>query len=179
MEHDAALEQLRHAVEIAPSSAHAHFNLGDASMWCGRCDEALVHLDRALRLDPNDHGVFLTIRGVTLWMMGELREARAALNSAITRNPAYAWAHGALASVQADCGEMEAARVAAATARRLNRRFSLSFAEHVLPFRMPEHRRRKLEGWRAAGMPEHEAPGGRPGTPRQWIGDDGMSISSG
>ena len=76
MEHDAALEQLRHAVEIAPSSAYAHFNLGDASMWCGRCDEALVHLDRALRLDPNDHGVFLTIRGVTLWMMGELREAR-------------------------------------------------------------------------------------------------------
>ena len=156
MEHDAALEQLRHAVEMAPSSAYAHFNLGDATMWCGRCDEALVHLDHALRLDPNDHGVFLTIRGVTLWMMGELEEARAALTSAITRNPDYAWAHGALASVQADCGEMEAARVAAATARRLNRRFSLSFAEHVLPFRMPEHRRRQLESWRAAGMPKHE-----------------------
>jgi tetratricopeptide (TPR) repeat protein len=56
MQHEAALEQLRRAVTISPSSAYAHFNLGDASMWCGRCEEALAHLDRAMRLDPNDHG---------------------------------------------------------------------------------------------------------------------------
>jgi tetratricopeptide (TPR) repeat protein len=159
------LEHLRHAVELAPSSAYTHFNLGDATMWCGRCDEALAHLDRALKLDPNDHGVFLTIKGKTLWMMGELREARAALDSAITRNPMYAWAHSTLIGVLVERGDIEAARIAAATARRLNRRLSLSFAQSVLPFRMPEHRRRELEAWRAAGMPRYEAPGGRPVPP--------------
>jgi len=109
--------------------------------------------------------VFLTIRGLTLWMMGELREAQAALDSAITRNPTYAWAHGALVGVHVERGDIEVARVAAATARRLNRRFSLSFAQDVLPFRMPEHRRRELDAWRAAGMPQYEAPGGRPVPP--------------
>jgi DNA-binding SARP family transcriptional activator len=161
MEHEAALEQLRHAVSIAPASAYAHFNLGDASMWCGRCDEALAHLDRALKLDPNDHGVFLTIQGKALWMSGDLRRAQAALESAITRNPGYGWAYGALATVLAERGDLEGARDAAVTARRLNRRFSLSFAERVLPYRSADQRRRVVEAWRAAGMPQHEAPGGR------------------
>jgi DNA-binding SARP family transcriptional activator/Flp pilus assembly protein TadD len=161
MEHEAALEQLRRAVTISPSSAYAHFNLGDASMWCGRCEEALAHLDRAMRLDPNDHGFFLTIRGMALWMTGELRESQAAFDSAITRNPSYAWAHGGLAVVHFERGDLDAARQAAATTRRLNRRFSLSFAREVLPFRVAAHRQRAVDAWGAAGMPEEEAPGGR------------------
>lgn len=165
MQHDAALEELRQSVAIAPGSAYTHFNLGDATMWCGRWEEALAHLDRAFALDANDHGVFLTIQGTALWMSGELRAAHRALSRAITRNPTYAWAHSELSVVQVELGDIAAARASAATARRLNRRFSLSFAEHVLPFRVPEHRRRTMEGWRVAGMPQHEAPGGLPVSP--------------
>jgi adenylate cyclase len=156
MEHEPALEHLRHAVEIAPSFAYAHFHLGDASMWCGRCDEALAHERRALDLDQNDHGMFLTIRGMAQWMKGDLREAHASLTSAITRNPDYAWAHSALVAVNVERGEIEAARHCCAVACRLNRRFSLSFVEHVMPFAQPDHRRRNIEAWRIAGMPEAE-----------------------
>ncbi|HXD41223.1 MAG TPA: BTAD domain-containing putative transcriptional regulator [Ramlibacter sp.] len=169
MEHEEALEQLRHAVEIAPSFAYAHFHLGDAAMWCGRCDEALAHESRALDLDQNDHGMFLTIRGFALWMMGQLGEAQAALDSAITRNPTYAWPHGALVAVHAERGDLDAARAAAATARRLNRRFSLSFAERVMPFAQAGQRRRMVEAWRIAGVAPFEPTAGLPvaGDPRQ------------
>jgi DNA-binding SARP family transcriptional activator len=160
MEYEPAFDHLKHAADIAPSFAYPYFHMGEASMWCGRCDEALAHLSRALELDHNDHGMFLTIRGLALWMMGEQREAQVALNSAITRNPTYAWPYGGLVASYAECGELKLARDAAITARRLNRRFSLSFAEHVMPFRNPEHRRRHVEAWRAAGMPQDEAPGG-------------------
>lgn len=57
MEHDAAIELLRSAVALEPGSAYAHFHLGEGAMWCGRADEALAHMDRALRLDANDHGI--------------------------------------------------------------------------------------------------------------------------
>jgi DNA-binding SARP family transcriptional activator len=157
MEYERSLEHLRRALEIAPGFAYCHFHLGEASMWCGRSDEALAYEARALEIDPNDHGMFLTIRGLALWMKGDLREAHASLTSAMTRNPDYAWAHSALVAVHVERGDIQAARDSCAIARRLNRRFSLSFAEHVMPFAQPDHRRRKLEAWRIAGMPECES----------------------
>jgi len=162
MEHDAALEQLRLGLAIEPESAYAQFNLGDALMFCGRCEEALAHLDQALKLDANEHGVFLTIQGQALWMMGRLREAQKTLGSAVRRNPTYAWAHGALATVHFERGDPEGARDAAAIARRLNGRFSVSFVGQVMPYRIAEHRQRMVKAWSAAGMPQCETPGGVP-----------------
>jgi TolB-like protein/tetratricopeptide (TPR) repeat protein len=161
-QHAAALEHFRHAVELAPQSAYAHYNLANAAAWSGRCDEAMPHLDRALELEPNDNGLFLTVRGYALWVMGKAQEAKAALGSAITRNPTHSWAYGQLAAVHVELGDLQAAREAASAGRRLNRRFSLSYAERALPFRIPVHARRMLEAWRVAGMPQDEALGGLP-----------------
>jgi protein O-GlcNAc transferase len=155
-EHEAALELLRHAVALAPDSAYAHFHLGEAEMWCGRGGQALVHMDRALRLDANDHGLFLAVRANTLWTLGEHEASRAAALRAMTRNPGYAWPHGTLAAVLVEQGEGDAAQLAAVTACRLNRRFSADFAERVMPYRLAEHRQRMVRAWRSAGMPEHE-----------------------
>lgn len=148
---------LRGAVELAPAAAYGHFHLGEWAMWCGRSQEALAHLDRALALDANDHGVFLTIRGLAMWRGGELESARRALASAITRNPGYAWAHGAMATVLSETGEAASARQAAATARRLNPRFSVDFAARILPLAEPATRERFVRAWRLAGMPTRES----------------------
>lgn len=156
MEHDAALEELHRAVALGPQSAYAHFHLADAAMWCGRCDESIAHVSRALTLDPNDHGMFLTIRGYALWMLGEHRGAQAALTSAITRNPDYLWAYNGLTVVHYEQGDLRPARDAVAKACSLNRRVSLSFVRDVLPFRDPAQRTRMLAACEAAGMREHE-----------------------
>ncbi len=156
MEHEAALEQLQMAVALAPGAAYAHFHLADAAMWCGRCDESLAHVNIALALDPNDHGMFLTIRGYALWMVGEHRGAQAAFTSAITRNPAYLWPHSGMAAVHYELGDLRSARNAVATACSLNRRVSLSFVRNVLPFRVTAHRERLLAACAAAGMRSDE-----------------------
>jgi len=156
MEHEAALEELQRAVTLGPESAYAHFHLADAAMWCGRCDQSLAHISRALALDPNDHGMFLTIRGYALWMLREHHDARAALTSAITRNPAYLWPHNGLAGVHYELGDLRSARDSVERACSLNRRVSLSFVRDVLPFRMPAHRERLLVACEAAGMRPHE-----------------------
>jgi len=156
MEHEAALDQLQRAVALAPGAAYAHFHLAEAAMWCGRCDESLAHVKIALALDLNDHGMFLTIRGLALWMVGELRAAQAAFASAITRNPAYLWPHYGLAAVHYELGDVRSARNAVTTACSLNRRASLSFVRNVLPFRVATHRQRLLAACEAAGMRSHE-----------------------
>ena len=142
---------------MTPGAAYAHFNLGEATMWDGNFDDALLHVRRALRLDPNDSGIFVTVEGITLFCMGDLAAARQTLASAIVRNPTYAWPHAALAALLVESGNLGEARESAATARRINRRFSLDFAAHVLPIRGAELRARFVEDWRAAGMPEREA----------------------
>jgi tetratricopeptide (TPR) repeat protein len=134
------------------------FHLGDALVWCGRPEESLACVDRALKLSPNDNGVFLTIRGMAQWMQGEAGHARTSFESAIRRNPSYPWAHGMLAVVHCEAGDRAAARHEAHAGRRFNRRFSLQFAERVMPFLLPEHRERFVEAWRAADMPDEEAP---------------------
>lgn len=149
-------QHLQQAVALAPAYAYMHFHLGEWTMWCARPDESLSHLDRALRLDPNDHGVFLTVRGLALWQAGDADGAGAVLASALRRNPAYPWAHGALAVVQHEAGDLGAARRSAEIARRLNRRFSVDHAERALPWLRAEERTRFVAAWRAAGLPEHE-----------------------
>lgn len=155
-EHDAALEQFRVAVALEPGYSWAHFHLADALMWAGQCDEALAEASRALALDQNDHGMFLTIRGFAFWMIREYRAARLALHSALTRNPGYFWPALMLAVVDAEEGNLPAATAAAAAARGRRPGFSVSYAEHVLPFRMAGHRRRMVEALRACGMPQDE-----------------------
>jgi DNA-binding SARP family transcriptional activator len=162
MEHKAALEQLHMAVALGPQAAYAHFHLADAAMWCGRLDESLAHVSRALALDPNDHGMFLTIRGYALWLAGQHRDARAAFTSAVTRNPAYLWPHNGLTAVHYELGDLRSARDAVVTACSLNRRISLAFVRDVLPFRVPAHRARLLAACEASGMRPHEVPMGGP-----------------
>src|SRR5262245_16629161 len=48
-----AIEPLRRAVALRPSSAGAHHNLGQALMLLNRADEAVAEYELALRADPN------------------------------------------------------------------------------------------------------------------------------
>ena len=49
-----AIPHLARAVEIAPSNAKAHANLGAVLANEGRVSEALPHFERALELNPGD-----------------------------------------------------------------------------------------------------------------------------
>lgn len=156
MKHDAAIRQLQYAVGLAPDSAWAHFHLAEGLMWDGQYDQALQHVRRALQLEANDHGVYLTTEGFTLFFMGDLLAARVALTRALTRNPHYSWAFGFLAAVYVEMDDVALAREAALGARRLGRRVSLDYARKVLPIRLDTQRQRLVRDWRRAGMPAHE-----------------------
>ncbi len=157
IKHDAAIRQLQHAVGLAPDSAWTHFHLADGLMWDGQYDQSLWHARRALQLEPNDHGVYLTVEGVTLFFIGDLPAARVALSRALTRNPNYTWALGFLAAVHVEMGDLALASEAALRARQLGKRLSLNYARTALPIRLDNQRQRLVKAWQRVGVPAHEA----------------------
>lgn len=156
MQYEAATAQLRTAFNLAPGSAYVNFHFGDVLMWSGSYDAALRHVRRALEIEPDDHGLFLTIEGMTLYFMGELAAAQGVLERAITRNPTYPFALSVMAAVQVEAGNLASAREAASRACRFNRRLSLHYARQQLPIRAPDQRERLAQDWHRAGVPLHQ-----------------------
>lgn len=156
LRHDEAIAHLQRAVALAPGHAYTHFHLGDALTWSGRPDEASPLLDCALRLDPNDHGVFLTLCGLSRWMAGDAAQSSLLLDRAVRRNPSYCWSYGVQVVLHHEAGAPALARRAAVAGRRMNRRFSVQFASEALPFLRDEHRQRYCAAWRASGLPEED-----------------------
>ncbi len=157
-DYEAALDELERARAGLPQSPYSYSSLAEAHMRCGQHDEALRLTARALEMEPNDRGVFLTLEGFTRYLRGELGLARVALESAVTRNPRFCPAFGVLAAVLADLGELSAARATAQHAARDNYRVSLDFARRVMPLRDAASRQRLVCAWRLAGAAEHDKP---------------------
>ena len=156
MKHDAAIQQLQYAVSLASDSDWTHFHLAEGLMWDGQYDLALRHVRRALQLEDNDHGVYLTVEGFTLFFMGDLLAARVALTRALTRNPYYSFALGFIAAVFAEMDDVALAREAVLRACQFDNRLSLDYARKVLPIRFDTQRQRLVKDWRRAGMPAYE-----------------------
>ncbi|HTX49785.1 MAG TPA: TIR domain-containing protein [Caulobacteraceae bacterium] len=53
-EHDAALDEATRAVTLNPNLAYAHYRLGQVLIFSGRPAEAIVPIERTLRLSPYD-----------------------------------------------------------------------------------------------------------------------------
>ncbi len=53
-EHALAVPDHLLAIDLNPSSAWAHYGLGAAAVFSGHAEEAIRHLERAIRLSPRD-----------------------------------------------------------------------------------------------------------------------------
>ncbi len=166
MEHEAAMQQLHMAVSTGQDSAYAHFHLAEGFMWVGHTDQALMHIQTALQLEPNEYGLFLTVEGWTQYLAGDLQAAHQTLVRAMVRNPNYPWSPAAMVAVEVERGDLDSARHLADRAQRLNRRMSLDFAQRVMPIRQDAQRQRLVENWRMAGFPQREAGLAQPARPK-------------
>ena len=77
------------AVEVDPSVAAAHVNLGNARRLLGRRDEALASYERALHLQPG-HTRALKGRGLLLWRAIGPRKSLAVYEELLAIEPDYA-----------------------------------------------------------------------------------------
>ncbi len=154
--HDEAIAEIGKGLALTPASSWNHMHLGDATIHAGLHGEGIGKVRRAVAMETNDFGTFLVVEGLGLYLLGDLQGARASLEHALRRNPAYSFTLGLLAAVLADLGETSAAQAMGQEACRANQRFSIEFAERGQPLRRDEDRERLVRAWRLAGMPERE-----------------------
>jgi tetratricopeptide (TPR) repeat protein len=90
-----AIERDRMIVQAVPRSAEARNNLGGALLMGGATDEAIGHLQEALRLDP-DHAQAHSNLGVALARRNRLEEAIAHHREALRLDPSQKQAYSNL-----------------------------------------------------------------------------------
>jgi tetratricopeptide (TPR) repeat protein/xanthosine utilization system XapX-like protein len=103
-----AIEQLRKAIQMDPTSAEAHADLASMLENQRQVAEAIEHYRQAIRLKPNSTKAHYNL-GIILTKRGELEEAIEHLSKAVETDPLDADIHYDLALVLAMKGHIEEA----------------------------------------------------------------------
>ncbi|MCV0405374.1 MAG: hypothetical protein K5872_04000 [Rhizobiaceae bacterium] len=92
---DDSIRSLRKAIELNPSFAFAHRQLGTTLYLCGRPSEAVGPLQTGTRLSPNDQHLFVNFGelGMVSLMLGDPKGAIDYAAHSLMLRPAYWYAH--------------------------------------------------------------------------------------
>jgi hypothetical protein len=153
--HDSAVLELGKAIELNPSFAQAHYALSMALATGGRPEEALPHIELAMRLSPQDpyFGQFLVRRAEACLFLGRLEEAVEAAERSL-REPNIQWSRWAiLAAAQAHLGKLKEARNSIEALQILRPGIDLAFARDYWPIADAKALEYLMDGLRRAGLP--------------------------
>lgn len=155
-EHQPALIELFKARELNPNFALTHFGLGFTLVWFGRTEEALEHLDRAIRQSPNDpiRWSFEMMKGTALWWMGRNEDAIGTLAQARRHPNASFWPSAAAAVAYIDMNNRPAAEKAVDEAVEKRPGLTVAAVDKMFAAAAEELRARFLENLRLARLPE-------------------------
>lgn len=150
----AAIINYGRAVDLSPNFAYAHSLLGVANAYGGNADLGLVHIDKAMKLSPQDTFIdkFHLYRSVAYFQSGDYEMAAAAAIASIELKPEHASSHMFLAAAQALAGERELAQKALKSFRQLVPNASVSVIEGNIAYTNSDDRKRMVDGLALAGL---------------------------
>jgi len=157
-EYDAAIAELRTAIDLNPSLALAHYGLALTLMLAGKPGDAIPEYDTAMRLSPRDPLIwaFFSSRG---WARLSLRDYEAAVEDAqrAIRHPTVQFnVYAVLASALAHLGRREEAKVALDKLLEINPDFSpyvfLTAFSPLNPGALRPLHKTWIDGLRKAGL---------------------------
>jgi adenylate cyclase len=148
-----AVAEFQNAVALNPNFAFAHTHLGLALCFLGRSQEALVELDMAERLSPRDFqaGLNNVARAIACFIDGRYGDGVHFARTATRQDPDSAGAHHLVVVNCALAGEIEEAREALQTLKRLEPNLALETLDMAVYVR-DEDRRRYFEAFRLSGL---------------------------
>lgn len=155
-QHEAAILAADQAIALSPSMAFAHFRRGHALWHAGRPQEAILSIDEALRLSPQDRmsWAFLASKAIALLLSGNLEAAIEVSRQAQKQPNDIIFAHIAEISALGLLGRQAEAAEALTRARAVKSDVSISYLDTVLPITQEASRKVLLTGLRRAGMPD-------------------------
>jgi pentatricopeptide repeat protein len=154
--YDAALRELKTALELNPSLALAHYGLGATLVFSGRAEEGIPHLTAAIRLSPHDPnmGSFLVRLADAAYFLKRYEEAAEWAQRAL-QQPNFQWSrYTVLIAALAQLGRLEEARNCIQELLVKRPKTSIAFVRETHLFGDTANFAHYLGGLRMAGLPD-------------------------
>jgi len=151
--YDEGIAEAERGVELDPNSGDANFFLAMVLRYAGKSKEAIPVIRKALRLEPMAPDIYVQNLALLYFQTGDCREAIAACEKGLKRQPDDLNSHVIMAAVYGSCGREKEARKEAAEVLRINPKFTVESYAAILPYKNPSDRDRTAQGLRKAGLP--------------------------
>ncbi len=153
-QHQTAFEAAQRTIEVHPNYADGFATLAFISSYSGRFEAGLEAIDRAMRINPQGTGVYLSVKGRILYLMKRYEEAVPLLEDSAERNPAFDRTHLTLAALYAQLGRFEDAAWSVDEALAINPEITLHKEHRESIYLRDGDLEHYVEGLRLAGVPE-------------------------
>ncbi|MFK7857524.1 MAG: tetratricopeptide repeat protein [Granulosicoccus sp.] len=147
-DHDGSLSAFETALRLNPNDTDIMSNMGDALAHCGRSEEAIVLLNRALLLNPFYPDQYLWYLGGAYFNLKQYDKAIKTLK----RMNSPTEGRRLLAASYAYIGELREAKLQAAKVMEAYPNFNLTHWENVQPDVNPDDTQHFVHGLRLAGL---------------------------
>jgi TolB-like protein/Flp pilus assembly protein TadD len=150
---DAAVQEYQRAIDLNSNFAAAYGYLGWTLAMAGRTDEAIAHLEQAIRMSPHDpqNAIFNNALAVAYYLMARYSEAVSLAQKAVQQRDGLTAGHRIYIASLAQAGQVEEARSALRRLRELQPNISIAWCEEHVPY--PSGPMAKfIEGIRKAGL---------------------------
>jgi tetratricopeptide (TPR) repeat protein len=148
-----AAMEFRRALALNPNFAAAHGYLGWALAFDGQSEQAVPHLEEAIRLSPHDpqNAIFNTGLAVTHYLAGRYAEAVEYSGKTLQQRSAFSAGYRIHCASLAQAGEADQAREALARLKEMHPGLSIAWIEQNVPYTAAPMVK-FLEGMRKAGL---------------------------
>ena len=151
--YDEGIAEAERGVELDPNSGQAYYNLTVVLRWAGKSKEAIPVIRKALRLEPIPPDNYVQQLALVHFQTGDCKEAIAACDKGLKRQPDHLVSRVIMAAVYGSCGKEKEARKEAAEVLRINPKFTVESFMGNTPYKNPVDRDRTSQGLRKAGLP--------------------------
>jgi adenylate cyclase len=142
-------------LSLNPNFALALANRGLLHIYTGEPAKAILHIERAMRLDPAaQHGQYLHYLGTAHLVAGDYETAATCFEDRITINPTTDFSRAFLAAALGHLGRADEARRIWCELKEINPRYSAAAHIGRLPFRDPTDAEKFIDGLRKASLIE-------------------------
>jgi TolB-like protein/class 3 adenylate cyclase/Flp pilus assembly protein TadD len=150
-----AIAEFKEAIALEPGDSWSYVHMAIGLAAAGRPDEAIAHINTAMRLDPHPPPVFLYYLGLAQFSARRFNEAAASLEQATKLGPDYEAAFLLLGATYGQLGRTQeaASAVARYDAIRVQRGFIPVTLESADSYLYGAPRELVREGLRIAGVP--------------------------
>jgi TolB-like protein/class 3 adenylate cyclase len=145
--------EFQRALELNPNSAAAHGYLGWALAYDGQSEQAIIHIDEAMRMSPHDpqNAIFTTGAAIAHYLAGRYAEAVASCRKAFQQRSGLARSTRVYVASLAQLGQLDEARAALAKVKESHPDLSIAWIERNVPYTSAPMVK-FIEGMRKAGL---------------------------